>query len=73
MYAVMMGLYNSPAMSVLKVCDRHAMNLESCLNHPVETDVNFLPFVLSLVQTALQIACFDFSVGQEEVPEGIIN
>ena len=43
-----MGLYDSPAIFELKVCDRRVMSLESCLDHPVETDVNLLLFVLSL-------------------------
>jgi hypothetical protein len=44
-----MGVYDSPVIFELKVCDRRVMSLESCLDHPVERDVNLLPSVSSLV------------------------
>jgi hypothetical protein len=44
-----MGVYDSPVVSELKVCDRRVMSLESCLDHPVEMDVDLLLFVSSLV------------------------
>ena len=46
---IVMGLYGSPVIFELKACDRRVMSLESCLDHPVERDVNLLLFVSSLV------------------------
>lgn len=72
-YAIVIELYCSPVIFGLTVCNRHVMNLESCLNHPVETDVNLRLFVLSLTQTAIQRAWYDFFVGQGEVPKEMVS
>ena len=57
---------------MLKVCDHHETNSESCRDRPVEAVVNLL-FVPSSIQTASQRGCFGFSFEQEEVPEGMVN